>query len=74
MVSNANTIVYPRAMVVKSLNAVTTDTAVAASTCADCLTICAELGAFGYVEQVHELDAVINYVSWLCESRNHKKH
>ena len=72
VVTDAHTVVYPRAVMVEALDAMTTDVTVAASTRPNSLTVSTQTGAADYVQHIHELDLLIGDVAWLC-TRSHRE-
>lgn len=65
MVPDANTVVYPRAMVIEALDAMTADATVPASASSNCLTVWTEVGAANDVKHIHKLNFFVFDVSWL---------
>ena len=73
MVANSNTVVNPGTVMVKALDAVSTDRAVSASAGPYRLAIGAELSAIDDIKHFHEVDVLVAYVSRLSHRRESEK-
>ena len=73
VVANANTVVDPRAVMIKALDAVSTDRAVPAAAGPYSLAIGAELRAINDIKHFHKVDFLVAYVSGLSHCRESEK-
>ena len=73
MVPYTDAVIEPWTVMVKALDAVSTDRAVSAAACSYCLAIRAELGAINDIEHFHKVDFLVAYVSRFGHRRESEK-
>jgi len=74
VILDTNTIVDPWAVMVESLNTVTTNGTVSTSSRSDSMAVRAKLCAFYVVKHVKEVNIIIDDVSWRGQSSKEVEH